>query len=161
MSVTTALVLNSSSLTRTAPVLIAATTATPRGRCSFTPTTPPDTMTGTTPRGSGRKHSTRAAPLSIFISRTSRPPTSSVVFHVGPWTRNVHACRGLSSISPTPTPRNRRTMTVSPRTIAGAAVLRSWATRKSVSMPAPCRSTTPREPESIAIDAGDPAFTGA
>ena len=45
-------------------------------------------------------------------------------------------------------------MTVSPRTTAGAAVLRSWGTRISVSISVdPVLSTTPRDPVSIAIAA--------
>ena len=62
-----------------------------------------------------------AAPLSTWISRTSRPGTSSTVFHVGAWILNFHGRRGLSSISPRPTPRSLRTTTVSPRTTAGEA----------------------------------------
>ena len=114
-------------------------------------------MIGTTPRGRGRRHSTFAAPLSSLISRTSRPPTSRTVFHVGPWIWNRQGWRGFSSISPRPTPRRRRTFTVSPRTIAGVAATGSCGHPDQAS---PCqfraRRTTPRDPESTAMDAVAP-----
>ena len=46
---------------------------------------------GTTPRGGGRLHSTRAALLSIWISRTSIPGRLSTVFQVGALPPHVDA----------------------------------------------------------------------
>src|SRR5260370_423994 len=88
------------------------------------------------------------------MPRTSSPPTSSTVFHVGACTLKRQGRRVLSSISPRPTPRRRRTTTVSPRTTAGAAELWSCCTRVSDCLSGgAARRTPPPAPPSDALDA--------